>query len=150
MDGTVAENIALGLDTPDRAAVERAARLAGAHDFIAALPQGYDARVGERGARLSGGQRQRLGIARALYHDPDVIVFDEATSALDDETEGVVMRAVQGLAGTRTLIMIAHRLTSLAGADAVHVLEGGRIVASGPPGEVLPPSARRAEPSSAA
>ncbi|MBK3398784.1 MULTISPECIES: ABC transporter ATP-binding protein [Methylobacterium] len=145
VDGTIADNIAFGLDAIDDAAVERAARLAGAHDFVVALPEGYATRVGERGARLSGGQRQRIGIARALYHDPDVIVFDEATSALDEETEGVVMRAVQGLAGTRTLIMIAHRLTSLAGADTVHVLEGGRIVASGPPGEVLP-QVSRAEP----
>ncbi|KMO27186.1 ABC transporter, partial [Methylobacterium variabile] len=142
IDGTIAENIAFGLDAIDGAAVERAARLAGAHDFVAGLPEGYATRVGERGARLSGGQRQRIGIARALYHDPDVIVFDEATSALDDETEAVVMRAVQGLAGTRTLIMIAHRLTSLAGADTVHVLEGGRIVASGPPETVLPQLAR--------
>ncbi|TXM83730.1 MULTISPECIES: ATP-binding cassette domain-containing protein, partial [unclassified Methylobacterium] len=93
---------------------------------------GYDARVGERGARLSGGQRQRIGIARALYHDPDVIVFDEATSALDGETEGAVMAALDALAGQRTLIMIAHRLTSLEAADTVHVLDGGRLVASGP------------------
>ncbi|MCJ2078633.1 ABC transporter ATP-binding protein/permease [Methylobacterium sp. E-016] len=132
VDGTVAENIALGLEPVDRAAVERAARLAGAHDFVAALPEGYDARVGERGARLSGGQRQRIGIARALYHDPDVIVFDEATSALDGETEGAVMAALDALAGQRTLIMIAHRLTSLEAADTVHVLDGGRLVASGP------------------
>ena len=132
VDGTVAENIALGLAPVDRAAAERAARLAGAHDFVAALPEGYDARVGERGARLSGGQRQRIGIARALYHDPDVIVFDEATSALDGETEGAVMAALNALAGQRTLIMIAHRLTSLEAADIVHVLKDGRLVASGP------------------
>ena len=138
VDGTVAENIALGLDAPDRAAVERAARLAGAHDFVAALPRGYGERVGERGARLSGGQRQRIGIARALYHDPDVIVFDEATSALDDETQGAVMRALRALAGRRTLILIAHRLSTLEGADAVHVLEAGRLVASGPPETILP------------
>jgi ATP-binding cassette, subfamily B, bacterial PglK len=134
----VAENIALGLDAPDLAAVERAARLAGAHDFVAALPHGYAERVGERGARLSGGQRQRVGIARALYHDPDVIVFDEATSALDDETQAAVMRALRALSGRRTLILIAHRLSTLEGADAVHVLEAGRIVASGPPETVLP------------
>lgn len=138
VDGTVAENIALGLDAPDLAAVERAARLAGAHDFVAALPHGYAERVGERGARLSGGQRQRVGIARALYHDPDVIVFDEATSALDDETQAAVMRALRALSGRRTLILIAHRLSTLEGADAVHVLEAGRIVASGPPEAVLP------------
>ncbi len=138
VDGTVAENVALGLDAPDRDAVERAARLAGAHDFILALPGGYAERVGERGARLSGGQRQRLGIARALYHDPDVIVFDEATSALDEETQGAVMRSLRALSGRRTLILIAHRLSTLEGADVVHLLEGGRLVASGPPTEILP------------
>ncbi|WP_336485765.1 ABC transporter ATP-binding protein [Methylobacterium nigriterrae] len=138
IDGTVAENIALGLAEVDMRAVERAARLAGLHDVIAILPGGYGAHVGERGARLSGGQRQRIGIARALYHDPDVIVFDEATSALDGETEAAVMGALSELAGTRTLIMIAHRLTSLARADTVHVLEAGRLVASGPLGAVMP------------
>ena len=138
IDGTVAENIALGLDAPDLAQCERAARLAGAHAFIAALPDGYAARVGERGSRLSGGQRQRIGIARALYHEPDVLVFDEATSALDGETEAAVMAALRRFAGGRTLIMIAHRLTSLEGADTVHVLEAGRIVASGSLPAVLP------------
>jgi ATP-binding cassette, subfamily B, bacterial PglK len=138
IDGTVAENIALGLDAPDPAAVERAARLAGAHDFVMQLPGGYAEKVGERGVRLSGGQRQRLGIARALYHDPDVIVFDEATSALDEGTQGAVMRALKALSGSRTLILIAHRLSTLEGADAVHVLEAGRLVASGPPEQVLP------------
>ncbi|MFY9294988.1 MAG: ABC transporter ATP-binding protein [Methylorubrum rhodinum] len=145
IDGTVAENIALGL-TPeriDRAAVERAARLAGIHEVVAALPEGYATGVGERGARLSGGQRQRIGIARALYHGPDVIVFDEATSALDGETEAAVMGALGALAGTRTIIMIAHRLSSLRRADTVHVLEAGRIVASGPPERVIPELAER-------
>jgi ABC-type multidrug transport system fused ATPase/permease subunit len=139
IDGSIAQNIALGIppDSLDRAAVERAARLAGAHDFVAALSAGYDTGVGERGARLSGGQRQRIGIARALYHDPDVIVFDEATSALDGETEAAVMEALGALGGTRTIIMIAHRLTSLRRADTVHVVEDGRIVASGPPSQVI-------------
>ena len=140
IDGTVTDNIALGIPsrTVDRGAVERAARLAGIHDFVAGLPQGYDTGVGERGARISGGQRQRIGIARALYHDPDVIVFDEATSALDGETEAAVMSALGALSGTRTVLMIAHRLTSLRHADTVHVLEGGRIVASGPLDAVVP------------
>jgi ATP-binding cassette, subfamily B, bacterial PglK len=141
VDGTVAENIALGLDRPDGPRVERAARLAGLHAFVSALPEGYATRVGERGARLSGGQRQRIGIARALYHEPDVIVFDEATSALDGETEAAVMRALRELAGTHTLIMVAHRLTTLERADTVYVLEAGRVVASGPPGTVLPAAA---------
>ncbi len=140
IDATVAENIALGLSRAriDRAAVERAARLAGIHETIAALPEGYDTGVGERGARLSGGQRQRIGIARALYHDPDVIVFDEATSALDGETEAAVMAALGALSGSRTIIMIAHRLSSLRRADTVYVLEAGRITASGPPAQVIP------------
>ncbi len=140
IDGTVAENIALGLPAEriDSAAVERAARLAGLHEVVAALPEGYRTGVGERGARLSGGQRQRVGIARALYHDPDVIVFDEATSALDGETEAAVMGALGALAGTRTIIMIAHRLSSLRRADMVHVVEAGRITLSGPPAQVIP------------
>ena len=138
VDGTVAENIALGLDDPDASCVERAARLAGLHAFVTALPQGYATRVGERGARLSGGQRQRIGIARALYHEPDVLVFDEATSALDGETEAAVMRALRELAGMHTLVMIAHRLTTLERADTVYVLEAGRVIAAGPPRTVLP------------
>ncbi|RVU15653.1 ABC transporter ATP-binding protein [Methylobacterium oryzihabitans] len=140
IDDSVSANIALGVPAAeiDPAAVERAARIAEVHDVIAALPEGYATRVGERGTRLSGGQRQRLGIARALYHDPDVIVFDEATSALDQETEAAVMTAIDRLAGTRTILMIAHRLASLHRADIVHVLEGGRVVASGSLAEVAP------------
>ena len=148
IDGTVAENIAIGVRAGkiDRDAVERAARLAGIHDFVAGLPDGYGTGVGERGARLSGGQRQRIGIARALYHDPDVIVFDEATSALDGETEAAVMAALGALSGRRTIIMIAHRLTSLRHADTVHVLEAGRLIASGPPEAVIPTLAATPEP----
>ncbi|GJE29064.1 Protein glycosylation K [Methylobacterium organophilum] len=147
IDGTIAENIALGVPAEERdpAALERAARLAGIHDVIATLPQGYATGVGERGARLSGGQRQRIGIARALYHDPDVIVFDEATSALDGETEAAVIAALQALSGTRTLIMVAHRLTSLRHVDVVHVLDAGRLVASGPLEAVAPELAPLAE-----
>ncbi len=117
VDDSVSANIALGVPAAeiDPAAVERAARIAEIHDVIAALPEGYATRVGERGTRLSGGQRQRLGIARALYHDPDVIVFDEATSALDQETEAAVMTAIDRLAGTRTILMIAHRLATCTG-----------------------------------
>ncbi|MEM6439441.1 MAG: ABC transporter ATP-binding protein, partial [Pseudomonadota bacterium] len=114
-DDTVAANIAFGLE-PDRidlAAVERAARMAQLHDFVMEeLPDGYATHVGDRGVRLSGGQRQRIGIARALYHDPDVLVLDEATSALDNVTERAVMDAVRDLGGRKTVIMIAHRLTT--------------------------------------
>ncbi len=152
IDASVRENIALGIapEAVDRAAVERAARLAGFHEVALSLDGGYDAGVGERGIRLSGGQRQRLGIARALYHDPDVIVFDEATSALDGETESAVMGALASLNGTRTILLIAHRLTSLAATDTVHVLDGGRLVASGPLATVMPDaSARMSAPAEA-
>jgi ABC-type multidrug transport system fused ATPase/permease subunit len=141
IDDTVSANIALGVpeDEVDAPAVERAARIAGIHDFIATeLPGGYQGRVGERGARISGGQRQRIGIARALYHDPDVIVFDEATSALDTETEQALMKAIENLAGTRTIIMIAHRLTTLRRADVVHLMEEGRVIASGRLADIAP------------
>jgi ABC-type bacteriocin/lantibiotic exporter with double-glycine peptidase domain len=140
-DDTVAANIALGVpeEKIDYHAVERAARAAGIHEFIAMeLPGGYQGRVGERGARISGGQRQRIGIARALYHDPDVIVFDEATSALDHETEQAVMMAIEQLAGTRTIIMIAHRLTTLQRADVVHLMDDGRVIASGNLADIAP------------
>lgn len=133
-DDTVAANIAFGIapDRIDRAAVERAARAAALHDFVMTeLPQGYDTGVGERGTRLSGGQRQRIGIARALYAEPDLLVFDEATSALDNVTERAVIDAVQKLDGTKTIIMIAHRLSTVRHCDQVLLLEKGRVIASG-------------------
>lgn len=133
-DDTVAANIAFGLppEARDMAAVERAARLAELHDFVIRdLPQGYDTEVGERGVRLSGGQRQRIGIARALYHDPSVLILDEATSALDNLTERAVMDAVTNLAHAKTIIMIAHRLTTVRACDTIFLMENGRLVAQG-------------------
>ena len=130
-DATLVENIALGLPASeiDMAQVERAARIAQIHDFVVnTLPQCYDTCVGERGVRLSGGQRQRIGIARALYHDPELIVFDEATSALDTLTESEVMQALRALASVKTVILIAHRTGTLEACDRVVRLEGGRIV----------------------
>jgi ATP-binding cassette, subfamily B, bacterial PglK len=129
VDGTVAENIAFGIprDLVDPAAVERAARMASLHEFIAGLPAGYATGVGERGIRLSGGQRQRLAIARALYHDPDVLFFDEATSALDAETENAIVESIQSLAHRKTIVIIAHRLSTLRYCDRVFILEAGRI-----------------------
>ncbi|WP_018871261.1 ABC transporter ATP-binding protein [Thioalkalivibrio sp. ALgr3] len=115
-DSTVGENIALGVppEQIDHEQVERCARMAQVHDFIVSdMPQGYGSVVGERGVRLSGGQRQRIGIARALYHDPPVLVFDEATSALDNETETAVMEAVEALSRHKTVLIIAHRLTTI-------------------------------------
>jgi len=129
-DTTVAENIALGISLKDvdREQIVRCARMAQVHQFIAEqMPNGYDTVVGERGVRLSGGQRQRIGIARALYHNPAVLVFDEATSALDSETEEAVMSAIDALAGAKTLILIAHRLTTVQNCDQIVRLEQGRI-----------------------
>ncbi|MBA3324886.1 MAG: ABC transporter ATP-binding protein [Rhodobacteraceae bacterium] len=134
VDDTVTANVAFGVEPKDvdAAAVERAARIAELHDFVTAeLPLGYKTMLGERGVRLSGGQRQRIGIARALYHDPDVLVLDEATSALDNLTERVVMDAVQNLGREKTIIMIAHRLSTVRDCDRIFLLEGGRVVAEG-------------------
>jgi len=130
MDTSVAENIALGVppDQIDHEQVERCARMAQVHGFIAdQMPHGYATKVGERGVRLSGGQRQRIGIARALYHDPAVLVFDEATSALDNETEAALMEAVAALSHSKTIIMIAHRLSTVAECDQIVTLSHGRI-----------------------
>ena len=130
-DASVAENIAFGIpkDRIDMVAVERAARLARIHDFVQRdLPKGYDTEVGERGVRLSGGQRQRIGIARALYGDPKVLVFDEATSALDSATETALMEAIDTLQHQKTMVMIAHRLTSLRNAD--RIVEFSRVQAA--------------------
>ncbi|TQV83956.1 ABC transporter ATP-binding protein [Denitrobaculum tricleocarpae] len=133
-DDTIAANIAFGVsrDKVDVAAVERAARAAQIHDFIVReLPESYETVVGERGIRLSGGQRQRLAIARALYHDPAVVVFDEATSALDNVTEAIVMEAVETLRGTKTVIIIAHRFSTIRHCDKIYVMEAGQLVADG-------------------
>ena len=105
--------------------------MAQAEEFISLLPDGYGTVVGERGVKLSGGQRQRLGIARALYHNPDVLVFDEATSALDGMTEDSVMQAVQALSQERTMILIAHRLRTVQACDRIIMLDSGKIVADG-------------------
>ncbi|WP_395502179.1 ABC transporter ATP-binding protein [Ectopseudomonas mendocina] len=133
-DASVAENIAFGVPKADidMQAVERAARAAHIHDFIVEqLPEGYRTHTGERGVRLSGGQRQRIGIARALYHNPEVVVFDEATSALDNATEAAVMQAVNELRGEKTIILIAHRLSTVERCDTIFMLEHGRLCASG-------------------
>lgn len=134
-DDTVAANIAFGVapEHIDRDAVERAARIANLHDFVTTdLPQAYDTLVGERGVRLSGGQRQRIGIARALYHNPDVLILDEATSALDNLTEKAVMEAVHNLGHAKTVIMIAHRLSTVQECDTIFLLERGKLEAQGP------------------
>lgn len=144
-DDTIAANIAFGVrkDQVDMAAVERAARLANIHDFIVSdLAAGYETVVGERGVRLSGGQRQRLGIARALYHDPSVLVFDEATSALDGVTEESIFRAVAELGRSKTIVTIAHRLTTVRDCDRIYLLDGGEVEAAGTFDELMATSER--------
>lgn len=130
-DGSVADNIAYGERTPDLARVEAAARGAEAHDFISRLPDGYASPVGERGAQLSGGQRQRIALARALYREPAILVLDEATSAVDNETEAAIQRSLARISHQRTTLIVAHRLSTVRQADAIHVLDAGRIVESG-------------------
>ena len=131
---TVAGNIAFGVprEEIDLSAVERAARIANLHDFVVNdMPQGYNTQVGERGVCLSGGQRQRVGIARALYHKPQVLVLDEATSALDNLTEQSVMDAVHNLSHEVTIIIIAHRLSTVRECDCIYILEKGGLVGEG-------------------
>jgi ABC-type multidrug transport system fused ATPase/permease subunit len=142
-NASVAENIAFGLAAfdIDHAAVRRAAERAQADEFIRALPEGFATTVGERGVKLSGGQRQRIGIARALYHEPEVLVLDEATSALDGLTEDAVMHAVRALSGTRTIILIAHRLRTVEACNRIVMLDHGRVVADGPYHQLLDTSA---------
>lgn len=133
-DDTMAANIAFGVKAEeiDHAAVEAAARAASLHNFIMSeMPEGYATKVGERGTRLSGGQRQRVGIARALYHNPDVMIMDEATSALDVLTEQAVMEAVHNISGTKTIIMIAHRLSTVRNCDEIFLLRDGKVAARG-------------------
>jgi ATP-binding cassette subfamily B protein len=130
-DGTFLENIAYGDPDPDLARVEAAARAAEAHTFIAASPAGYVTGVGERGLNLSGGQRQRIALARALYRDPALLILDEATSSVDNETEAAIQRSLARIAGGRTILIVAHRLSTVRHADRIHVMDGGRIVEAG-------------------
>ena len=134
LDASVAENIALGLKPKniDHAKVREAARLAQILGFVETqMPQGFATPVGERGVRLSGGQRQRIGIARALYNNPGIIVFDEATSALDNLTEQEVVRAINDLSGTKTILLIAHRISTVRDCDQILVMDRGRMVGLG-------------------
>ncbi len=126
------ENIRFGRPDATDAEVEAAARAAAAHDFISALPEGYDAQVGERGVMLSGGQKQRIAIARAILRDAPILLLDEATSALDAESERAVQQAVDDLSQGRTTLIVAHRLATVKKADRIIVLDQGRIVAQGP------------------
>ena len=136
-DGTVKENIAFGRRGASEDAIVAAAKQANAHEFIMALPQGYDTPIGERGASLSGGEKQRLSIARAMVADPRFLILDEATSSLDTRSERLIQRALEDLMHGRTTIVIAHRLSTVIQADCIAVLVGGRIVEQGTHAELL-------------
>ncbi len=135
--GTVRENIALTDPGMPMERVVQAAKLAGAHDFILGLPEGYDAIIGERGNSLSGGQRQRIAIARALINDPRILIFDEATSALDYESERIIQDNMRAIATNRTVLIIAHRLSTVRMADRIITVEGGRVVEDGTHDDLL-------------
>jgi len=133
IDNSVTKNIAYGLaeNEIDMDAVHHAAKVANIFDFVDDLPDGFETLVGERGVRLSGGQRQRIAIARALYHDPSVLIFDEATSALDGETETAISQSIQDLTGKKTLILIAHRLQTVKDCDVIYLFDNGKLIAQG-------------------
>jgi subfamily B ATP-binding cassette protein MsbA len=128
---TIYENILLGCTTANKEAVISAAKSAYCHDFIMELPEQYETKIGERGVRLSGGQQQRLAIARAFLKDAPVLILDEATSSLDNESEAMVQEALNNLMKGRTVVVIAHRLSTVRHADQILVLEQGQIVESG-------------------
>jgi ATP-binding cassette subfamily B protein len=135
--GAIRDNIALGRPGATQGEIEAAARRAHAHDFIMALPEGYDSNVGEQGLQLSGGQRQRIAIARALLKDAPILLLDEPTAALDSESEREVQAALDALQRGRTTIVVAHRLQTIIGADRIYVIEGGRAVESGSHEELI-------------
>jgi ATP-binding cassette subfamily B protein len=135
--GTIAQNIAFGAESASIEAIEKAARIANAHQFISELPRGYHTYIGEGGTSLSGGQRQKIAIARAIFADPKILVFDEATSALDSESEYLIQEALQNITRDRTVLVIAHRLATVRAADRLLFLERGQIVESGNHEELL-------------
>jgi ATP-binding cassette subfamily B protein len=143
--GTVAENIAIGRSDASREEIERAAKAIGAHDFISALPEGYDTDVRKRGGRISAGQRQLVAFARALLADPAVLILDEATSSLDIPGERAVQRAMSTVLRGRTAVVIAHRLSTVEIADRVLVMEHGRVVEDGSPAELVASTGRFAD-----
>jgi ATP-binding cassette subfamily B protein len=135
--GTIADNIRYGKPDASEAEIIRAAKAANAHDFVVGFPDGYDTMVGERGQSLSGGERQRISIARAILHNPRLLILDEATSSVDTETEKQIQQALDRLVEGRTTFAIAHRLSTLQAADRLIVLEKGRIVEQGLHGELV-------------
>ena len=135
--GSVRENIAIADPAAPLAAVTHAAQMAGAHDFISELPEGYDTVVGEQGSSLSGGQRQRIAIARALFTNPRILILDEATSALDYESEAIIQRNMASICKGRTVLIIAHRLSAVRDAHRIIVMDKGQIVESGSHAQLL-------------
>ena len=129
-DDSIKNNVAFGIAEEDvnEDAVREALRKAQLLEFVDSLPEGMETFVGDRGVRLSGGQRQRIGIARALYHEPDILVLDEATSALDNETEQAVMESIEQLQGHKTMIIIAHRLSTIEKADEIYEVCEGKLI----------------------
>ena len=127
MDDTIEKNIIYGADMVDEARLWQAIEEAQLKEFVMSLGEGIKTPVGEQGIRLSGGQRQRIGIARALYNNPEVLVLDEATSALDNDTEKAVMDAIEALSGSKTLIIIAHRLTTVKNCDLLYEVKDGKV-----------------------
>ncbi len=130
IDESIRDNIAFGIDADkvDEKRIEEVLKEAQIYDFVKTLPEGLDTKIGDRGVRLSGGQRQRLGIARALYSDPEILVFDEATSALDNETEEALMEAINSFHGRKTMVIIAHRLNTIADCDIIYKVDNEKIV----------------------
>ena len=148
IDDTIEKNIAFGIpeDSINRERVNKAIKAAQLEELVERLPEGTQTMVGERGVLLSGGQRQRIGIARALYHEREVLVLDEATAALDNETESLITQAMQSLSGSKTLIIIAHRLTTVQHCDCIYMMEKGKIVKSGTYQEVVLGAQNTVEP----
>ena len=138
-EGTIAENVAFGLPPQSihLEQVNRALQLANLTELVKELPEGINTKVGERGVQLSGGQRQRIGIARALYHEANVLVFDEATSALDGISEKIIMEAIHEFSGKKTIIMIAHRLKTVQKCDIIYIMDKGKIIDQGTYHELL-------------
>jgi ATP-binding cassette subfamily C protein len=132
-DDSLRRNIAIGVEDSeiDEAALERAIKMAALGPMVGSLPQGVNSVIGEDGARISGGERQRIGIARALYRDPDVLVFDEATSALDNDTEKFIMQSIDGLRDRKTIVFIAHRLSTVRQCDRLFLMDNGVLADSG-------------------
>jgi len=136
-NGSIKENIAYGKQDATDEEIIQAAKIACAHDFITKMPEGYETYIGERGVRLSGGQKQRLSIARAVLRNSPVLILDEATASVDNETETEIQNALNSLAGSRTMLIIAHRLSTVKKADRILVLSEGRICEQGTHEELI-------------